>query len=964
MADGSIKKSDPREAIGGSDVEEWLQELVRQCRRSSKDAPGTGWRWAKWLFTAFGQDPTPESDASPKFDEQEETEAELLPCHPLAPSTPSVGPPDWENGCYCSFLLQGRELRTRCAADLLDLSLAEKVTGKCAGFSSGKLLCDLISAGQKTCDCCKDPLGWHRASYVRGSRRVVLRFEEYGAPTLRCQDCSAKWQLPVDMHRSMTAALFFSLLWYGQMPLPCGCSFERGEWLIGDAVFVAVAARTTTLELRGPCLRPRVPQAPMTAKFSAGILAAVSAADKLLQKQLTDVFAEFRRAEHVPRKSNWLWSFVSDDDEAGLKCALRSRNLLEASALLRQCAVRLRAGSLSARETEPGGDDRLLQLGAACQLYTCLTKCHRLASGIEQQGAKAPSNLLSRVPSADLISPASPKSPAASRAKLATEISSPAPGFDPPRRSQGTRKNWKHKTIGPLGHEQSHQRSGSVPPRTRLQVHRRAVLVMPPENEGGMRRRGSLDDMSLGPLLHTALPPMWEASRPLALDRRASLPPQRLTHALTESLELQSSESSPSLTRASKSDLDADSEWNKLFEEPRTLLEEAGISAAAYNLGVPAGLCGTGVPLPFTFEVDDVGAIIAHALLSTSLWDQLRERLMPFCLCSNPESTQEGHCLKSLRSSPEEWESFDFGSIGSDNSIQVVVQASEGDAWCVTVAHPLRFHLLRHLAFGDDAVFCGMLRRCVPHDTSGGKSKASFWRSAGGELALKEVRRSEAQRLGGTMGGPLASRLAAALKGGEPSLICEVFGLFEVKPIRGRMRQETRAIIVMRNMLYGSDDWQLFDLKGVGSQRCESTLAPRGEKPEQESKQVRWDAGFLRATAGFPLVLEPLDKEALEQALLRDLQVLQELELVDYSLLLAKQRDGNDRVRLAIIDFLQPYTFNKQLESAVKKLVQRNEPTIVEPVQYARRFSEFIRSAFECAIPAHRAFCSPDDRVP
>ena len=108
-------------------------------------------------------------------------------------------------------------------------------------------------------------------------------------------------------------------------------------------------------------------------------------------------------------------------------------------------------------------------------------------------------------------------------------------------------------------------------------------------------------------------------------------------------------------------------------------------------------------------------------------------------------------------------------------------QAPDGSTWNVEALAPLRFHLLRHLAFGNDANFCEMLRRCCPHETSGGKSKSAFWKSACGQLLLKEVRAAEASHLA-SMAGPFAVRLSEALKG-EPSLLCEVFGLFKVSRI-------------------------------------------------------------------------------------------------------------------------------------------------------------------------------------
>ena len=91
--------------------------------------------------------------------------------------------------------------------------------------------------------------------------------------------------------------------------------------------------------------------------------------------------------------------------------------------------------------------------------------------------------------------------------------------------------------------------------------------------------------------------------------------------------------------------------------------------------------------------------------------------------------------------------------------------------------------------------------------------------------------------------------------------------------------------------------------------------APAAPDPEAglapSPSAVKWDGGFVETFGALPKVLKPVDHEALELALKCDLHVLRELGLVDYSLLMAFHPKAK-RIRLAIIDFLQPYTLNKQ----------------------------------------------------
>ena len=162
------------------------------------------------------------------------------------------------------------------------------------------------------------------------------------------------------------------------------------------------------------------------------------------------------------------------------------------------------------------------------------------------------------------------------------------------------------------------------------------------------------------------------------------------------------------------------------------------------------------------------------------------------------------------------YEHINFCGVDEDPSISIRVEAAEKNFYVEALA-PLRFHLLRNLAFGSDANFCQLLRHCHPHVTSGGKSQSSFWTSTCGQLLLKEVKVAEASHLA-SMAGPFSVRLAEALRG-EPSLLCEVFGLFTVN---------RRSLVVMRNLLVGTDEsWQVFDVKGAAG-RNQAASAPVG----------------------------------------------------------------------------------------------------------------------------------------
>ncbi len=64
---------------------------------------------------------------------------------------------------------------------------------------------------------------------------------------------------------------------------------------------------------------------------------------------------------------------------------------------------------------------------------------------------------------------------------------------------------------------------------------------------------------------------------------------------------------------------------------------------------------------------------------------------------------------------------------------------------------------------------------------------------------------------------------------------------------------------------------------------------------------------------------------------------------IDYSLLTIIDKK-NKRIRFGIIDYLQIYTFDRLIETTIKKVVNLGiRPTIIEPKAYRMRFTYFAR---------------------
>lgn len=93
-------------------------------------------------------------------------------------------------------------------------------------------------------------------------------------------------------------------------------------------------------------------------------------------------------------------------------------------------------------------------------------------------------------------------------------------------------------------------------------------------------------------------------------------------------------------------------------------------------------------------------------------------------------------------------------------------------------------------------------------------------------------------------------------------------------------------------------------------------------------------------TRGFPLPLNESSKEMLNACVHNDTLFLNNLNVVDYSLLVGLDIEKNELV-VGIIDYIRQYTWDKQLETGVKSLgmiAGRDAPTVISPKAYKSRF--------------------------
>lgn len=95
-----------------------------------------------------------------------------------------------------------------------------------------------------------------------------------------------------------------------------------------------------------------------------------------------------------------------------------------------------------------------------------------------------------------------------------------------------------------------------------------------------------------------------------------------------------------------------------------------------------------------------------------------------------------------------------------------------------------------------------------------------------------------------------------------------------------------------------------------------------------------------------------------------DFALMQSVDVMDYSLLVGVDEERHELV-LGIIDFMRQYTWDKHLETWVKKSFtlggpKNVSPTVISPVQYKKRFRKAMTTYF-LMIPDH---WSPPSIIP
>lgn len=228
----------------------------------------------------------------------------------------------------------------------------------------------------------------------------------------------------------------------------------------------------------------------------------------------------------------------------------------------------------------------------------------------------------------------------------------------------------------------------------------------------------------------------------------------------------------------------------------------------------------------------------------------------------------------------------------------------------VKVYCPSQFEALRKLYCGAYKDFImGICESAFWEDNSGGKSRSTFFKSHDNKYILKAVKGHEIKMFE-SMSISYFEYLCKSFYQQCPTAIAKILGIFKIKiKLSSRSRAEQYYVLLMENLLLGVDkDCIKYDLKGSKRNRYIYDYKPG---------QVTLDNNFLFDMKSRPIPMQYSMKRLLQIALSNDSLYLSKNSIIDYSLFVIIDTKRKT-VRVGLIDYIQQYTFDKELESYIK----------------------------------------------
>lgn len=247
---------------------------------------------------------------------------------------------------------------------------------------------------------------------------------------------------------------------------------------------------------------------------------------------------------------------------------------------------------------------------------------------------------------------------------------------------------------------------------------------------------------------------------------------------------------------------------------------------------------------------------------------------------------------------------------------------------------PLEFAFLRKLFCGGDSEFIHSMARAQSWEAKegGGATKAKFVNTMDGIYMLKGIQSVELRNFQ-TFAQNYFEYLFTARTSEVPTMLVKKLGLFSIEVRNSNGFTQKNDFVVMEKLFSDCQISRTFDLKGSLRNRLKPDGAP-----------VLQDENLRRLMYSTPLVVDEASKGKFGLAIWNDSFFLSQVGVMDYSILVGVD-DKNGRLVVGIIDYIRPYSWDKQLEYVMKATPgiiagTGKRPTVVSPDIYRDRFRQ------------------------
>ena len=287
----------------------------------------------------------------------------------------------------------------------------------------------------------------------------------------------------------------------------------------------------------------------------------------------------------------------------------------------------------------------------------------------------------------------------------------------------------------------------------------------------------------------------------------------------------------------------------------------------------------------------------------------------------------------------------------------------------IIIYYPKQFEALRiaYCTSFEDLLIS--LSKSTESENNGGKSKAKFYKTFDEKFILKSINENEFNMFI-EKGLDYFNYMAQFIFHKMPSALAKILGAFQII-VKQKNKEVKHNLILMENIYFGiisetdttfnspDSNIRVYDLKGSNVNRYIN-------KNMRNPGQVLLDTNFLVDFNKEPIFIDSDVYDRLKLALYNDSSYLEKLDVVDYSLLIIffndKEKEKNNNmkkigdyiddgninylnndnnyrlIKLGIIDYTRKYTWDKKVEFYGKSILYGENPTIVEPTEYSKRF--------------------------